>query len=216
MTQCQCEGIGVHFDDQYAAEKLALYRSSGPDPTTAALIAALLTEGIEGASLLDIGGGVGAIQHELIEAGAGNVWEVEASAAYQAACRQEAERRGHGDRIVHISGDLASVADEVPNADIVTLDRSVCCWPEMPPLLDAAASRAGRLLAMVYPRDDLWIRIGWRAYQDIRNRINRNPMRVFIHRTSDVEAILTSHGLSRRSRRTMGVWQVVVFGRDRA
>lgn len=216
MTQCQCDRIGVHFDEDYAAEKLALYRRNGPDPTTAALIAALLSEGVAGRSLLDIGGGVGAVQHELIKAGIGEVVEVEASAAYQAACREEAARLGHGSRIVHVSGDLASVAHDVAPADIVTLDRSVCCWPEMPALLDAAAARAERLLAIVYPRDTLWIRVGWRVYRDIRNRLNRNPMRVFIHRTADVEAILAAHGLSRRSRRTMGVWQVVVFGREGA
>ena len=214
MTECQCDRIGVHFDEEYAAERLAEYRSSGPDPTTEALLAALLDEGVEGATLLDVGGGVGAVQHELLKAGVVSAVEVEASEAYQQACREEAERQGHADLIEHVGGDLAAVADRVADADIVTLDRSVCCWAEMPPLLEVAASRTGRLLGMVYPRDALWVRVGWRLYRHVRNRLNRNPMRVFIHRTNDVEAILARHGLSRRSRRTMGVWQIVVFGRD--
>lgn len=178
-----------------------MYRSSGPDPTTAALT----TRGVEGATLLDVGGGVGAVQHELLEAGARSVVEVEASAAYQAACKREAERQGHADRIEHIGGDLASVALDVAGADIVTLDRSLCCWSEMPALLDAAASRTGRLISLVYPRDALWIRLGWGVFQDVRHRLNRNPMRVFIHRTADVEAILASYGLSRRWREQISV-----------
>ena len=214
MARCQCVGIEIKFDEQYAAEKLALYRDDGPDPTTAALIAALEDEGVAGSTLLDIGGGVGAIQHELLAAGVASAVEVEASAAYRAACTSEAVRRGHADRIEHISGDFASVAEDVPGADIVTLDRSVCCWPLMPPLIDAAAAHTGRLLGMVYRRDALWVRTGWRLLNDVRHRLNRNPMRVFVHRTGDVETVLGSHGLTRRSHRTMGVWQIAVFGRD--
>lgn len=216
MTQCQCEGIGSKFDDAYAAEKLALYRAQGADPTTRALLEALHREGIEGATLLDIGGGVGAIQHDLLEWGAASAVEVEASAAYVEACQAEAERQGHADRIEHVLGDFASVADRIEPADIVTLDRSVCCWHDMPALLGAAAPKARRLLGMVYPRDRLWIRIGWKAYNNLRNLIRRNPMRVFIHRTVDVDARLREAGLTRHSSRQMGVWQVVVYAREDA
>ena len=38
-------------------------------------------------------------------------------------------------------------------------------------------------------------------------------MRVYVHRTSEVEAILREEGLVRRSRHAKGVWQVVVFAR---
>jgi magnesium-protoporphyrin O-methyltransferase len=213
VAECQCEGIESRFDAAYAAQKLDRYRRTGPDPTTGALLDALRAEGVEGLTLLDIGGGVGAIQHELLRAGVSSVVEVEASAAYQDACRAEAERQGHADRIEHHLGDFGSLADAIAPADIVTLDRSVCCWPDMPGLVRSSAVRARRLYGLVYPRDDWWVRVGWRAFSRLRMLLHSNPMQVYVHRTRDVEGILRGQGLVRRSHRTMGVWQVAVFAR---
>ncbi len=214
MSSCQCEGIESRFDAAYAAEKLERYRRLGPDATTRALLDALRGEGVQGMTLLDIGGGVGAVQHELLRSGVASVVEVEASAAYQDACRREAERQGHAGRIEHRLGDFGSMADSIGPADIVTLDRAVCCWPDMPGLVRPSAARAGRFYGLVYPRDDWWVRIGWRTLTRLRLVAKANPMRVFVHRTRDLEALLREEGLVRRSHRTMGVWQVVVFARD--
>jgi hypothetical protein len=213
MSSCQCEGIESRFDAAYATQKLERYRRAGPDATTRVLLDALRREGVHGMTLLDIGGGVGAVQHELLQSGVTSVVEVEASAAYQDACRQESERRGHAGRIEHRLGDFGSLANAIEPADIVTLDRAVCCWPDMPGLVRPSAARARRLYGLVYPRDDWWVRIGWRSFSRLRLLARSNPMRVFVHRTRDVEAIVREEGLVRRSRRTMGVWQVVVFAR---
>ncbi len=211
MGTCQCELIDEHFDADKAAEKLAAYRETGPEPTTVALVEAIAAQDVRGATLLDIGGGVGAVQHELIAAGVSSAVDVEASPAYQAACIEEAERRGHAERIRHVGGDLASVADSIGPADIVTLDRSVCCWPEMPELIHTAAARAGRFLGMVYPKDSLWVRHGWQRYVALRDRLRGDPLRVIVHRTEQIEGILASYGLYRRQRRAMGPWQVVLY-----
>ena len=214
MPTCQCEQIESRFDEPYAAEKLALYRDSGPDPSTTALIDALREEDLTGRTLLDIGGGVGAIQHGLLHSGVASAQEVEASAAYLAACKAEAKRQGHADRITHLSGDLASVADKVRPADIVTLDRSLCCWGDMPELVSRSAALATWRYGLVYPRDALWVRYGWWLYSNLRQAARRSAMRVFAHRQPDVEAILAEHGLRRHSYVEVGVWQVAVYARD--
>ena len=69
MPECDCDGIDLKFDEAYAAEKLEAYRRHGPDPSTRALIDAISAEGVRGLTLLDIGGGVGAVQHDLLERG---------------------------------------------------------------------------------------------------------------------------------------------------
>ncbi len=215
MTQCQCDGIESKFDEQYATEKLELYHREGPDPTTRAMLEAIRAEvDVEGLTLLDIGGGVGIVQHELLQSGLASAVEVEVSEGYAAANRAEAELRGHADRITHVLGDFGSVADSVEPADIVTLDRAICCWHDMPDLVSRSAEKASRLYATVYPRDAWWVRYGWRTYGNARHLLNRNPMRVHIHRTREIDAILATKGLSRRSYREMGVWQITVFARD--
>ncbi|MFV2063487.1 MAG: hypothetical protein ACC726_08230 [Chloroflexota bacterium] len=215
MSSCQCDRIESKFDETYAAEKLASYRSDGPDASTEALIEAIRAEGIEGMTLLDIGGGVGAVQHALLESGVTSAQEVEASQAYLAACQAEAERQGHADRIIHLFGDFGAVADVVEPADIVTLDRSMCCWHDMPDLVTRSSAKARQLYGLVYPRDVWWVRHGWRLFSNFRQLVRRSPMRVFTHRTRDVEAILSRQGFDLCSHNELGVWQIAVYARAR-
>jgi hypothetical protein len=215
MPACQCDHIETRFDEPYAAEKLALYRESGPDPGTLRLLEQIRHEPIEGATLLDIGGGVGAIQHELLRSGISSVQEVEASAAYAAACQAEAEHQGHADSITHLVGDFGSVADEVEPADIVTLDRSMCCWHDMPDLVERSAAKCRWLYGVVYPRDTWWVRHGWRTYTNLHLRAQRQDMRLFAHRQRAVEAILAAHGLQPSAYSEIGVWQIALYARAR-
>src|SRR5438270_335838 len=99
MTSCQCQGIEVQFNRREAAKKLADYRKNGPADTTRILIAALKEAGVAGRTLLDIGGGIGAIEMELLKAGARSAVSVDASSAYIDAAQEEARRLGLQDRI---------------------------------------------------------------------------------------------------------------------
>lgn len=82
MTCRQCQGIESFFDQKEANKELKGYRKKGPAKTTQMLIDALRAAGVQGSTLLDIGGGVGAIQYELLKAGASGAVSVEASTAY--------------------------------------------------------------------------------------------------------------------------------------
>ena len=83
------------YDEKVAAADLRRYRKNGPRPWTRTLIEAIKAEGVAGATLLDIGGGIGVIQHELLDSGAARATSVEASSAYLSAARSESDRRGH-------------------------------------------------------------------------------------------------------------------------
>src|SRR6266498_2489628 len=99
MNCCQCQGLEEIFNEKTAVDELANYRKKGPAKTTRLLIDRIKGEGIQGMSLLDIGGGVGAIQHALLNAGAATATDVDASRAYLNAARQEAQRQGLDERI---------------------------------------------------------------------------------------------------------------------
>ena len=91
--------------------------------------------------MLDIGGGIGAIQLELLAAGASRAQAVDASEAYVETARAEAERRGYGDQTTARVGDFVELAPSIEPADVVTLDRVVCCYPDVDALLGAAAEQ---------------------------------------------------------------------------
>jgi SAM-dependent methyltransferase len=212
MKTCQCQGIETEFDQREAAKKLADYRKHGPPATTRILIDALREAGIENRTLLDVGGGVGAIQHALLKAGARSAVSVDASTAYVAAAQEEARRQDLSERIEFHRGDFVELAGAIPPADIVTLDRVICCYDDMPALVGLSAARAQRLYALVYPRDAGWVRLGLRL-ENLFLRLKGSSFRAFVHPTAAVEAILRTHGLRRRFYRHTGVWQVAVYER---
>jgi len=210
---CQCEGIELNFDRAKAAKKLESYRTKGPKTTTHLLVEALVEQGVEDQTLLDIGGGIGAVQHELLKAGVRSAVDFEASTAYIEACRDEAERQGHADRITHHHGNFAEFDTWIAPADIVTLERVICCYPDMPVLVHQSCERTGRLLGLVFPYDRWWVRVAIEIVYNLRFRLKSIPFRVFVHPTDEVEAIVKSHGFERQFYKRTGAWQVMVYER---
>lgn len=213
MTCPQCRGLDSLFNQREAARNLKSYRASGPDTSTRILLDALTATSVAGQSVLDIGGGVGAAHHELLKAGAQTATDVDASSAYLAAAREEATRQGHADRVTYTFGNFIDLADEVAPADIVTLDRVLCCYPDMPALVRASASHARRLYGIVYPRDVWWMRAGARVFNGAL-ALQRTPYRFYPHRTAAVESAVREVGLEPLFARISGFWQIAVYQRQ--
>ena len=212
MNCCQCQGIEGLFSQQYVNKELWRYLAKGPDKTTRMLTEAIKEEGVDGLTLLDIGGGVGAIQHDLLAAGIQEVISVEASTAYLTASKAETQRRGLADHVSYFHGDFVDLASNIPPADIVTLDRVICCYHDMEKLVSLSSARARKLYGLVYPCDTWWIKIGL-AIQNLFFWLQRNPFRSYMHASKSVEAVLSSNGLKRHSYRRTLEWQVVVYTR---
>jgi predicted TPR repeat methyltransferase len=212
MDCCQCKGIESLFNQKEAENKLKAYRKDGPAKTTRMLIEALEAEGIGGTTLLDIGGGVGAIQHELLKIGVMQATGVDASTAYVKAAQEEAEHQGHADRITYHHGNFVDLAPQIAPADIVTLDRVICCYHDMQALVGLSVAKAERLYGLVYPRDTWWMRVGI-SLANLYFRVSRNPFRTFIHPTQAVDALVRGSGLEQRFYKKSGLWQVVVYAR---
>jgi hypothetical protein len=208
---CRCGCVNT-FSTKDAEGDLRRYRKQGPDGTTRALIEAIRAEGIEGASLLDIGGGIGAIQLELLAAGLGRSWSVDASQAYVAVAREEATRRGFAERASHRYGTLADVQAEVDAADVVTLDRVVCCSSDLPALLGTAVDRARRMVGLVYPRPTWWNRVAARVMNAF-GWITRDPTRWHLHPEEEIRDILRRAGFERREIDRSFIWQVALYVR---
>jgi SAM-dependent methyltransferase len=203
------------FDDRHAAERLRDYRQKGAAGLTRALIDALAMGGVEGQTVLDIGAGVGAVHHELLRSGALSAVDVDAARAYISVARDEAERQGHADRVRYLTGDFVALADEVQPADLVALDRVICCYPNMVALVGRSAALARRRYGLVYPRDTWFGRVGIKL-NNVWFRLTRSPFRAYAHRNADVEAILTGQGLVKRLHRTTLIWQLALYERPAA
>jgi SAM-dependent methyltransferase len=212
---CDCGCTPNTFSDRDAAGDLKRYLEKGPDKTTRALIHAILEEGVEGTKVLDVGGGIGAIQLELLAAGAARAEAVDASEAYIETASAEAERRGYGDRTTGQVGNFVELASSIEPADIVTLDRVVCCYPDVDALLGAAADKATRLVGLVYPRDIWWNRVVGRA-MNAMGWLTRDPTRWYLYRTARVDGIMRRAGFAGREIKRDWIWQVVLYRREAA
>ena len=212
---CDCGCTPNLFSDREAAKDLERYLEHGPDKTTRALIDALVSEGVDGATVLDVGGGIGAIQLELLGAGAARAEAVDASEAYIETAIAEAERRGYGDRTTGRVGNFVELAESIEPADVVTLDRVVCCYPDVDALLGAAADKATRMVGLVYPRDIWWNRIVGRLGNAL-GWLTRDPTRWYLYRTEQVDGIMRRAGFSGRQVTRDWMWQVVLYRRAAA
>jgi SAM-dependent methyltransferase len=219
MTCTQCDGVEQQFDRTEANKALRRFRRRGPDKTTRLLIedvrAALASSDTHDAVLLDIGAGVGAIHHALLDGPVSRVVHVDASSAHLAVAHEETERRGHGSRVEFLRGDFVALATTVAVADVVTLDRVICCYHDMNQLVSCSADKASRFYGAVYPRQVAWMQIGIAAINLIQ-RLKRSAFRAFLHEPVSIDRVLRDRGLERTSvRRTLG-WEVVVYARHHA
>ena len=215
MTCCHCQDAGRVFDERFAKRDVRRYRRKGPDGTTRTILGALEGSDAASGSLLDVGGGIGVIVHEMVAAGVGGATLVDAAPAYLVAARTEADRRGHLDRIRFMQGDFVDVAAELPSADAVTLDRVVCCYPDFEALLSAAATKANKLLVLSYPRDRWFVR--WvLAGINLTRWVARSAFRVFVHPPERMHRLIEAAGFRRHGSHDSPFWQVAVFGRPEA
>lgn len=212
MNSCQCQGLELETR-KWALEDLDLYRKGRPVKTTPLLIRALSDVGVEGLTLLDIGGGIGVVQLELLAAGAGKTTSVEASSAYIEVARQEASRAGFADRITYLHGDFVSLAPRVAEADVVTLDRVLCCYHDVTALISLSAAKARRLYGLVYPRDTWPTKFALR-FENLGYKIRGSPFRAFVHPTELVDRLIRNAGLRMVFHKTTFAWQVVVYQRQ--
>ena len=212
MTYCHCEAVENHFDQAFAESKLQHYKQNGPHIATRILIEALKERDLAGASLLDVGGGIGTIMHELFPIGIKKALLVEMASAYLTQAEAEARQRGYHDAVEYLHGDFVEAADEIPEMDLVTLDRVVCCYPDLERLIEASARKSSKWYALSYPRNRWYVRIGF-AYENWRRRRRGDPFRTYTHSEGRIEELITSAGFERCFDRATWTWHVSVYRR---
>jgi 16S rRNA G966 N2-methylase RsmD len=177
---CGRTGYQTVFSDKFARRVARSYRKRGLDPTERRLVSFLADRGISNASVLEIGGGVGEIQIELLARGASKATNLEISRNYEVEAAALLERSGLAERVQRRFVDIAASPDEVEPADVVVLHRVVCCYPNYQRLISAAASHAKRLLVFSYPPRNLFTRMLVRG-ENLLHRLRGSDFRAFAH-----------------------------------
>ena len=213
MTCCHCDLADKEFGEKTARRDLARYRKRGPNACTRKLISAVRGHAITSVTLLDVGSGIGVLTHELLNGAVASATLVDESSAYQAAARDLAGENGTADRCTFVSGDFVEVQPALPGADLVTLDRVICCYPDVARLLGAVADTGASWCGLSYPRDRWYIRAAI-AVLNSGLWIRRSDFRVFVHPERHVLKLLEGRGFVLRSESGTFVWKIVLLERD--
>ena len=191
---CNPRGCDDFFGERFARRSAARYRKRGLDKNARKMVDFLASQDVGGATVLEVGGGIGALELELLALGAGSAVNLELSDAYDAEARRLIAEAGVDDRVQRRLHDIAADPDAVQPADVVVLNRVVCCYPDYERLLAAAGGRAVRLLVFSYPQRNLTTR-ALIAAQNVIFRLKRSEFRVFAHPPAAMLATLRAQGL---------------------
>ncbi len=163
--------------------------------------------------MLEVGGSIAGLQIELLKRGAAHVTNIEVPAAYLTAAQTLAGQLGLANRINYHYGDFARDADAAPAADIVILHRVVCCYPDMPRLVTAAAQHA-RLMALSFPTGAWYMRAGEKVMNFVM-WLTRSGFRFYVHPPAAIISTAVAAGLRPVQQKSSWPWQIVVFERGR-
>jgi O-methyltransferase len=209
---CTPGDIDDVFSAKQAESKARRYRERGLDGEAREIKRLLSDDALRGMTVLEVGGGIGALEIELVRAGADHAANVELATSYEHAAASLIADAGLEGRIDRRVADFVAEADAIPTADAVILERVVCCYPDDVALVRAAARHAARRLVLTFPVERWWVSLGLAA-ANMLLRLRGSKFRGFMHPASRIIASAEAEGLRLTYRRKGLLWQILVFAR---
>ena len=209
MSNC-CQATAAHFDGKRAEQNLATYRTKGLKPTTSAILSLLRDSDLAEASSLEIGSGIGMLSFELLGRGVRSSTMVDMSSACLGVARSEAARRGVQHQVSLVHGDAAELSADLQPADLVALDRVLCCYPDLEQLIAASVSKAKKWYVVSYPRRRWFVRLGV-ALENFVRRVKGNPFRSFVHDPARIRDLVVSRGFEIVDQSRTPAWEIELY-----
>jgi len=210
---CSPKGYRWVFSERSARGEAKRYRRKGLDSTSRRIVDFIKRQGVESRTVLEVGGGIGAIQIELLKAGAAHATSIELTPTYEEVAAGLVKEAGFTDRIDRKVMDFVDPSVQLEAADVVIMNRVICCYPDMPRLAGAAAERTRELLVMSYPREAWWTKIGLKLGNSAL-RATRREFQVFLHPPREIIAVSEGHGLRTVLNQTGAFWTVAALSRS--
>ncbi len=207
------DSVNSQFGEARARKEAQEYTKHGLNRDSRAIVDAVTKRAVKSASLLEIGGGIGAVTLELLKKGVAQAVNVEASSAYLDTARKLAQQTGVESQVSYRCADFTNDAGQVAPADIVIMHRVVCCYPDASMLVTAAAQHSGRLLVFSYPVDQWYMRLYNRVQNSIR-RAKGSAFRMYIHSPQAIFETASAAGLRLVEESASGTWRIAVFERS--
>jgi len=191
------------------------FARKGLEPSQKQLMDGLMSSGFRGASVLDIGCGTGYLHQRLLQTGAASAVGVDLSAKMLIEARARAQQHGLAERTDYREGDFVELANALRPADIVILDKVICCYPDAETLVQSSARMARRVYAFTVPRDRRSVRLAMFAGRVFLALIHCR-FRSYIHDLKAIDHGLTAAGFARAFEESTFAWRTRVYARRSA
>jgi magnesium-protoporphyrin O-methyltransferase len=206
---CNPVGYGDFFDDKQARRSSRRYQKKGLEPMAKSMVDYLVSRGMAGRSVIEAGGGIGAIQIELLKAGAVRTVNVELSEGYEGTARRLLAQQGLTDRVDRRVGDFTEVAPDL-EADDVVMNRVICCYPFMERLMQTAIGSSLRFLAATFPRDRGAAKVAM-SMGNLYCKVTGVDFRSYLHSPKAIVDTAQSAGFQPVHQDRDFIWNAVVF-----
>ena len=205
-------GISCCFDKE-SQRMLADHQEDGLSDTAQAIVDALASSALTGSTVLEVGCGIGALIQELVRRGASSGTGVDLSSKMVQLATSQAARAGLSNSLNFKLGDGAEM--NLPESDIVILDSVLCCYPDVPSLVENSSSAARRYYAFAVPDDERPTTKVLRFLLPLQSLFyRRDRFRFYIHSTSRIKEMLGAKGFRMVSKSSPGwIWSVFVYSR---
>jgi SAM-dependent methyltransferase len=207
---CPHSSDAGRFFSLFARRYRRRFQKKGLEPSQRQLVTGIREGGLENASLLEIGCGVGYLHQSLLEVGAARAAGIDLSERMLEQARDLAKERGLEARTDYRQGDFVDLADSLDTADVVILDKVICCYPDWQTLVDKSLAKAKRVYAFTIPRDRWFVRLGV-ALTVVGLWLLRSRFRPYVHDPNQIDSIIATRGFTKRYQNQTVMWRTQVF-----
>lgn len=215
MTCCTPTGYRSVFGAKTVERDVRRYARKGLVGSAQWLYDRLRGGRLAGRSVLEIGGGIGDLQLELVKADAARATNIELVDSYEHAARMLISERGLRERIDRRVGDFALHAANAPTADIVVMHRVICCYPDADTLVAAACEHSCDRVAITVPTESWWVKFGF-ATMNAWFRVRRIGFQAYVHPVRRITAVAAMHGFQSTEEQRGRMWTSMILARASA
>ncbi len=212
MTCRHCCDANEFFDTKAAKKELRKYVRNGAKGPTRHINDFVNGLIAEDDSLLDIGGGIGAIQWNFFENGGTSTTDVDASQGYVETAKDYAATIGQLENASFHVGDFVDVSEKLEVHDFVTMDKVICCYPDFKRLLGQATAKTGKAMVLSFPRSGFLFRI-LSQIAALYFKWKKSAFRSYVHPVDQIQQFIEDQGFELKHTTGSFPWIIHVYQR---
>jgi 2-polyprenyl-3-methyl-5-hydroxy-6-metoxy-1,4-benzoquinol methylase len=205
-----CCGADKFFNKKTAAKEYRTYLKKGPSRVTARIIKQLESHDVTGKTMVDVGGGIGALQWWFLQNGGTQTIDIDASTGYLNQAENHAIENDWGDKTQFLAGDCTDVYDQIENADYITLDKVVCCYPNFKEILESTCDKSSSHVSLSYPMGGV-IAQAIASLGGLYFKLKNNSYRPFVHPVNEIRGVFAAKGYQRVVHSRAFPWHIETY-----